>query len=76
MGEMFLTLLFIVLALIVGACVMWVVLHFTGQAAPVKREITAIAEQVRSVGKLIGLEVHAKEIATAKKGWSGCPRWC
>ncbi len=73
MGEMLLMLVFVVLALVVGAGVMWAVLYFTGQSAPVRQEITAIAEQVRSVGKLIGLEVHAKEIATAKKGWSWMP---
>lgn len=32
-----------------------------------------IAEKVRAVGKLVGLEVHAKEIATSTKGWSWIP---
>lgn len=32
-----------------------------------------IAERVRAAGKLVGLEVCAKEIATAKKGWSWLP---
>ncbi len=32
-----------------------------------------IAERVRTVGKLVGLEVCAKEIATAKKGWAWLP---
>lgn len=73
MGEILLNLVYVLLILAAGAGVMWIVMHFVGHAAPAKREITAIAEQVRSVGKLIGLEVHAKEIATAKKGWSWMP---
>lgn len=73
MGEILMTLIFLLLALVVGALAMWGILHFLGHAAPNRREISAIAEQVRSVGKLIGLEVHAKEIATAKKGWSWMP---
>ncbi len=32
-----------------------------------------IAERVRSVGKLVGLEVFAKEIATATSGWAWMP---
>ena len=41
MGEMLLMLVFVVLALVVGAGVMWAVLYFTGQSAPVRQEITA-----------------------------------
>jgi len=65
MGDLLLIVVFILAALVLGAAVMWLGIHFLGHSAPEKREITAIAEQVRSVGKLIGLEVHAKEIATA-----------
>jgi len=36
-------------------------------------EMRTVAEQVRSVGKLVGLEVHAKEIATATRGWGWMP---
>lgn len=32
-----------------------------------------LTERVRAVGKLVGLEVHAKEIATATKGWGWVP---
>lgn len=32
-----------------------------------------VAERVRAVGKLVGLEVRAKEIATSTKGWSWLP---
>ncbi|USO00299.1 MAG: DUF4230 domain-containing protein [Phycisphaeraceae bacterium] len=73
MGELLANLVNVLVILAIGAGVMWVVIHFLGAAAPARREISAIAEQVRSVGKLIGLEVHAKEIATAKKGWSWMP---
>ncbi|MFG0284067.1 MAG: DUF4230 domain-containing protein [Phycisphaerales bacterium JB039] len=32
-----------------------------------------IAQRVRTVGRLVGLEVFAKEIATATKGWAWLP---
>ncbi len=32
-----------------------------------------LTERVRAVGKLVGLEVHAKEIATARHGWGWVP---
>lgn len=35
--------------------------------------VETIAERVRAVGKLVGLEVSAKEIATATKGWGWLP---
>jgi hypothetical protein len=73
MGEIYGVLLLVIIALVVGAAAAGIGVFFLGRAAPERREITAIAEQVRSVGKLIGLEVHAKEIATAKKGWSWMP---
>lgn len=41
------------------------------EGAKVTTEI--IAERVRATGKLVGLEVSAKEIATAKKGWDWLP---
>lgn len=41
--------------------------------SPTKMRVDLIAEQVRTVGKLIGLEVFAKEIATATKGFSWMP---
>lgn len=73
MGEIYAVLLLVIIGLVVGAGAVGLGVYFLGRAAPERREITAIAEQVRSVGKLIGLEVHAKEIATAKKGWSWMP---
>ncbi|MFG0326746.1 MAG: DUF4230 domain-containing protein [Phycisphaerales bacterium JB037] len=40
---------------------------------PEKTQIEVIAEHVRAVGRLVGLEVSAKEIATAKKGFAWLP---
>lgn len=45
-----------------------------GAAAPVTTIRTqGVAERIRAVGKIVGLEVHAKEIATSTKGWSWIP---
>lgn len=41
--------------------------------APTEVRIQSVAERIRAVGKLVGLEVHAKEIATSTKGWSWIP---
>lgn len=38
-----------------------------------KISLRMLTERVRAVGKLVGLEVHAKEIATATKGFSWLP---
>jgi len=46
---------------------------FTGKAAQTRVESDVIAERVRSVGKLVGLEVCAKEIATATTGLAWMP---
>ncbi|MEM1164792.1 MAG: DUF4230 domain-containing protein [Planctomycetota bacterium] len=51
-----------------------VVLRRKAHSAPVTLdEAQVMAERVRAVGKLVGLEVHAKEIATSTKGWSWVP---
>ena len=44
-----------------------------GDSAPTVIGAETIAERVRSVGKLVGLEVFAKEIATSRKGWAWLP---
>lgn len=45
-----------------------------GKSAPVTEvRMVSVAERVRAVGKLVGLEVHAKEIATSTKGWAWIP---
>ncbi|MCA9274839.1 MAG: DUF4230 domain-containing protein [Phycisphaerales bacterium] len=38
-----------------------------------KISLRMLTERVRAVGKLVGLEVHAKEIATATKGFNWLP---
>src|SRR5205085_5736423 len=46
------------------------------QKVPGHRErldIQTVVERVRAVGKLVGLEVCAKEIATATSGWAWMP---
>ena len=42
-------------------------------AKPMVIQTQLITERVRAVGKLVGLEVYAKEIATAKKGYAWMP---
>lgn len=56
----------------VGALVVWVLLR---RAKPLEQRLVTqtIAERVRTVGRLVALEVSAKEIATATKGWSWMP---
>ncbi|MEM7754195.1 MAG: DUF4230 domain-containing protein [Planctomycetota bacterium] len=49
------------------------VVRLFGSKAPEHSEVRAVAERVRAVGRFVGLEVHAKEIATAKKGWNWMP---
>jgi len=69
------------LVLLVGAvCLGGLVVFFatrffrSGKASPqTTTDLRLITERVRAVGKLVGLEVHAKEIATAKRGWSWVP---
>jgi hypothetical protein len=65
------------MSLIAGALAVAIVLLLLRKKA-VSAPVTTIrshtvAERVRSVGKLVGLEVHAKEIATSTKGWSWLP---
>lgn len=61
------------LSLICGVLLM-LLLRKKGRGAPVTEiRVQSVAERVRAVGKLVGLEVHAKEIATSTKGWSWLP---
>lgn len=67
----------LVFALLVGAMVAaWVFLAIkrgrSGKGVD-RVELRMLTERVRAVGKLVGLEVHAKEIATATKGWDWLP---
>lgn len=72
-----------VAALSGGVCIagtVWVMRRFrlggggAGEKTVEHKVVTqTIAERVRSVGKLVGLEVFAKEIATATSGWGWMP---
>ncbi|MEM1424629.1 MAG: DUF4230 domain-containing protein [Planctomycetota bacterium] len=69
-------LLIIVLALALGGAAVGLLLYMrrAGEKAPIRVLATdMVAERVRSVGKLVALEVHAKEIATTTKGWGWLP---
>ena len=62
------------LAVLLGALLMFLVLRRVKRPeAPAEIRTQTITERVRSVGKLVGLEVSAQEIATAKHGWSWMP---
>lgn len=59
-------------ALGAGALVWWL----RGRLIATKQETTithTVAERVRAVGKLVGLEVAAKEIVTKTSGWAWMP---
>lgn len=72
MPELVLIILGLVLGgLLVGAA--FLLLRGLGKRAPEISTFTTIAERVRSVGRLVGLEVYAKEIATSTKGWGWLP---
>lgn len=61
-------------AFAVGLFLAWAVLRLlTRHTTRDVVEVRTIAEKVCAVGRLVGLEVCAKEIATARSGWSWCP---
>src|SRR3569832_1174479 len=58
----------------VGGLAVFVVLcWFRGRPVPEQLHTVLVTERIRAVGKLVGLEVSAKEIATVTKGWSWVP---
>ncbi|MEL7471992.1 MAG: DUF4230 domain-containing protein [Planctomycetota bacterium] len=60
--------------LVLGIALTWLLLRRGGLPKPPSHtHSTIIAERVASVGKLVALEVNAKEIATAKQGWDWMP---
>ncbi|MFG0293957.1 MAG: DUF4230 domain-containing protein [Phycisphaerales bacterium JB050] len=70
------TLIIISLSVLSGlllAAVLMLWLKRAGDRAPEVIRTDMLTERVRAVGKLVGLEVHAKEIATSKKGWAWLP---
>lgn len=56
-----------------GAAAMWWTIRRTRKPSAGTVTTEAITEHVRAVGRLVGLEVCAKEIATATRGWSWLP---
>lgn len=65
-----------VIGLIAGAALMWALTRLGGGARskrPLEIRTDLVAERIRTVGKLVGLEVHAKEIATTTRGVSWLP---
>ena len=63
-------------SLIAGAAILALIvvaLRKKADTLPPRFQTEMVAERVRAVGRLIGLEVHAKEIATSKQGWSWVP---
>ncbi len=69
-------LILVVLTFLVGALVAWLVSARFARGRPSEPSVVrveTIAERVRAVGKLVGLEVAAKEIATATRGCTWLP---
>lgn len=61
-------------AAIGGGLIVWLLIRLQrGGVAEERVTMHSVAGHVRAVGKLVGLEVNAKEIATATKGWSWLP---
>lgn len=72
---MFETLITILVTLLVGAASAIVIMRrwFRDGTAPTTTVSHTIAERIRSVGRLVGLEVMSKEIVTQTKGFSWLP---
>jgi hypothetical protein len=66
-----------VVAFSFGGVVAWMLLsRLSGRGRPRRGDrarVETVVERVRAVGKLVGLEVCAKEIATATSGWAWLP---
>lgn len=77
MNELFLTVtILILIAVLVAGATVWALtaLRRGRHGGGVDRiELRMLTERVRAVGRLVGLEVHAKEIATATRGWNWLP---
>ena len=77
MTDSLLLLIALVLAALVGGGgVLWIVtaIRRGRRGSDIEKiSLRMLTERVRAVGKLVGLEVHAKEIATATSGWNWLP---
>lgn len=64
----------VLLGVVLGGVIALLLFKRLGAGAPTRTvTLDAVIDQVRAVGKLVGLEVHAKEIATSTKGWAWVP---
>ncbi|MDX2114150.1 MAG: DUF4230 domain-containing protein [Planctomycetota bacterium] len=62
------------LAGVLMVAVLLLLIRRKAAAAPVTEvRMHTVAERIRAVGKIVGLEVHAKEIATSTRGWAWVP---
>lgn len=73
MSEIFAVIGVAVVAIVLGIGVGYVWLVRRSASEPTKIDVHGVAERVRATGSLVGLEVAAKEIATATKGWGWLP---
>lgn len=71
------SLLLVAVAFSFGGAVAWYALGRSNRRGRRHRDdrvgVQTVVERVRAVGKLVGLEVCAKEIATATSGWAWMP---
>lgn len=66
--------LVLIAAAVGGLCVWWLSRRLFSRKTFQERIVTQhITERIRAVGRLVGLEVYAKEIATVSAGWSWLP---
>ncbi len=64
----------IMVGVVFGAVIVLLMLRRLSRSAPLSRvHSQTIFERVSVVGKLVGLEVRAKEITTSTKGWAKLP---
>ena len=73
MSEIFAVIGITVVAIVLGVGIGYVWLVRRSAAQPTKIDVQGVTERVRATGSLVGLEVAAKEIATATKGWGWLP---
>lgn len=62
-----------VVCLAIGVAIALLWMARRANSTPAKIDVHGVAERVRATGSLVGLEVAAKEIATATKGWGWLP---